>query len=129
LEFNLAKDRAAARAVLELPWRALTLYPLDVVRRLRADSARLDRVAETGPLGAALARGSRRRRLSRSFPLWDLPAALDALDALGALPGAARGSRELAPGIRRFLRVPRPAPCLLSFDADGAWDSFLSILR
>lgn len=126
MEFNLAKDRAAARAVLELPWRALTLYPLDVVRRLRADSARLDRVAETGPLGAALARGSRRRRLSRSFPLWDLPAALD---ALGALPGAARGSRELAPGIRRFLRVPRPAPCLLSFDADGAWDSFLSILR
>jgi inosine-uridine nucleoside N-ribohydrolase len=131
-EFNLAKDRAAAREVLRLPWKSLTLYPLDVVRRLRADAARLDRAAQTGPLGAALARGSRRwlararrRRLSRSFALWDLPAALD---TLGMLPGAARGPRELAPGIRRFLRVPRPVPCLLSFDAAGAWERFLSLL-
>ena len=132
-EFNFARDRAAARAVLRLPWKALTLYPLDVVRRLRVDSARLDRLAAVGALGEELARGSRRWlararrvRLSRSFPVWDLP---PALDTLHALPGARREAAALAPGIRRFLRLSRPAPCLVSFDPDGAWESFLSILR
>jgi purine nucleosidase len=132
-EFNFAKDRAAARAVLRLPWKALTLYPLDVVRRLRADSSRLDRLAAGGALGDALARGSRRwlaraRRLrrSRTFPVWDLP---PALDALGALPGAGHGRSDLAPGIRRFLRLSGPARCLTDFDPDGAWESYLSILR
>jgi hypothetical protein len=131
-EFNFAKDRAAARVVLRLPWKALTLYPLDVVRRLRADSVRLDRLAAVGALGDALARGSRRwlarafrLRLSRSFPVWDLPPALDALDAL---PDARHGSSDLAPGIRRFLRLSGAAPCLVSFDPDRAWESFFSIL-
>jgi len=131
-EFNFAKDRAAARAVLRLPWKALTLYPLDVVRRLRADSSRLDRLAAAGPLGDALARGSRRwlaramrLRHSRSFPIWDLP---PALDALGALPAARHVSSDLAAGIRRFLRLRRPVPCLVDFDPDGAWESFLAIL-
>src|SRR5438132_2921844 len=49
-EFNFAKDRAAAQQVLRLPWKALTLYPLDVVERLRADSVRLDRLAAIGAL-------------------------------------------------------------------------------
>ena len=132
-EFNFAKDRAAARAILRLPWKSLTIYPLDVVRRLRADSARLDRLAAAGALGDALARGSRRwlarawkLRRARSFPVWDLPPALDALDAL---PGARHGSPDLAPGIRRFLRRSGPAPCLVGFDPDRAWESFHSILR
>ena len=132
-EFNFTRDRAAARVVLRLPWKALTLYPLDVVRRLRADSARLDQLAAAGAVGDALARGSRRwlararwRHLSRSFPLWDLP---PALDALHALPGAHREASALAPGIRRLLGISRPVPCLVDFDPDDAWESFLSILR
>jgi inosine-uridine nucleoside N-ribohydrolase len=132
-EFNFAKDPRAARAVLRLPWKSLTLYPLDVVRRLRVDSARLEKLALACPLGDALARGSRRwlararrLRLSRSFPVWDLP---PALEALHALPGARHEAPLLAPGISRFLRLPRPVPCLVSFDPDLAWENFLAILR
>ena len=132
-EFNFARDRGAARAVLRLPWKTLTLYPLDVVRRLRADSTRLHQLAASGALGDALARGSRRwlahsRRvhLSSSFPVWDLPAALDVLQAL---PGARHEESRLATGILRFLRLSRPAPCLVAFDPDRAWESFLAILR
>ncbi|MEO8433030.1 MAG: nucleoside hydrolase, partial [Acidobacteriota bacterium] len=42
-EFNFARDRAAARRVLGAPWESLTVYPLDVVRRLRCDAGRLGR--------------------------------------------------------------------------------------
>ena len=94
-------------------------------------AARRGRTSIAG-ISTVCALGSRRwlararRGLSRSFALWDLPAALD---TLGMLPGAERGPRELAPGIRRYLRLSRLVPCLISFDADGARETFLSHLR
>jgi inosine-uridine nucleoside N-ribohydrolase len=78
-EFNLTKDREAARAVLasELP---LTIVPLDVARRLRIGASEL--AALTGPLGEHLqchaARWLRRSRWLHGpggFPAFDLLAA------------------------------------------------------
>jgi inosine-uridine nucleoside N-ribohydrolase len=88
-EFNLTRDPGAARTVLAAPWRELILYPLDVVAGLRADAVRLGRLSRISSLGAYVAEGSGRwlrrarwSRLARSFPVWDLPAALDAAGLL-----------------------------------------------
>jgi inosine-uridine nucleoside N-ribohydrolase len=87
-EFNLSLDAAAARRVLAAPWREIVLYPLDVVSAVRADEQRLRRLASLSSLGALLSRESARwlkrarwRHLGRGFPLWDLPAALEAVGA------------------------------------------------
>ncbi len=86
-EFNLTKDRAAAVAVFEsaLP---LTLFPLDVVRGLYATAD--DVRALGGDLGRYLALGARRwlarLRLLKAtgrFPIWDLAAAIYAIDPHG----------------------------------------------
>jgi len=130
-EFNLWRDRDAARDVLGRGWRRLHLYPLDVVRRLWADAARLDELSAGSALAASLAAGSRRwlarrrSRRSRRFPLWDLPAALD---AVGILVAAARAERHLAPGAARLLRRSRAIPCVTSFDPEESWRRFVSIL-
>lgn len=128
-DFNLARDRAAAARVLAAPWREILLFPLDVVRSIRADRNRLDEVGRTGPLGALVAEGSlrwirraRRLRLSDSFPVFDLPAALH---AAGTLPG------EISPALpgRARRRLPsRPAgpiSCLTSLSPSAAWTVFL----
>ena len=92
-DLNFRTDPAATRAFWALPWRAVRVFPLDVVRRLRCDARGLERLAAAGPEGAYLARHSQRwlRRaryvhFARSFAVWDLPAALD---AVGLLPGSA----------------------------------------
>jgi len=122
-EFNFARDRAAARAVLGAGWRSLTVYPLDVVRTLRCDGARLLRVARLSPLGAHLAEGSRRwlararwRYVGRSFPVWDL---VPALDAAGILAGRRQERGSLREG---------ELDCLAGFDAEAAWRSFEDLL-
>lgn len=86
-EFNLTKDRRAALAVFAsvLP---LTLFPLDVVRSLYATA--YDVSALDGNLGRYLDLGARRwlarLRLLKGtgrFPIWDLAAALYAIDPHG----------------------------------------------
>ncbi|MFN2384807.1 MAG: nucleoside hydrolase [Thermoanaerobaculia bacterium] len=91
-EFNLAVDAGAARRVLAAPWREIVLYPLDVVSALRADEERLRRLAALSSLGSYLARESSRwlkrtrwRHFGRGFPVWDLPAALEAAGALSTV--------------------------------------------
>jgi purine nucleosidase len=86
-EFNLTKDRAATRAVFASAM-PLTIFPLDVARRLTATAADL-RVLK-GSLPLYLARGARRwllrLRLLKAtgvFPIYDLAAALYAISPDG----------------------------------------------
>jgi inosine-uridine nucleoside N-ribohydrolase len=89
-DLNQRTDRAAAHCARRAEWRTLRIMPLDVIRALRIDRAGLDRMAASGPLGAYLsthserwlARARWRYPRLRSFPAWDLVAALDALDLL-----------------------------------------------
>ena len=130
-EFNFARDRQSARFALSLPWRRLTLFPLDVVRRLAVGAEELNELEKTSDLGKYLAAHSRRwlrrarwRHLGRRFPLWDLPAALDAARLLDS----AIEVRRLAPGARRLLAQPGPLACLARFDPPAAWEEFLGLV-
>lgn len=83
---NSRKDREAARAVMQVPFRKRHVFPLDVVAQLRADRHFLAAIERRGALGEYLARESKRwlrqaplRYFSSSFPLWDLVAALEAI--------------------------------------------------
>ena len=114
--FDLNLRGEAGRVFWSLAFRERHVFPLDVVRRLRIDAGDLDRLAGAGRAGAYLARHSRRwlsraplRYLSRSFPAWDLVAALD---AVGRLPGA-RWTRD---GV------------LTGFDVAGARRAFFELL-
>jgi inosine-uridine nucleoside N-ribohydrolase len=130
-EFNFLLDRRSARFVLSRSWKELTLYPLDVVRSLSADRRRLADLQKSSPLGAYLAGQSERwllrrrwRYFGRSFPLWDLPVALDLVGGFSAVHGA----RKLAPDVRRLAGAKREFRCLISLDADDAWRVFLRLL-
>jgi len=83
-EFNLTHDRPAARAVFSssVP---LTVVPLDVARKMRVGKAELAELC--GPLGEHLRKHSKRwlrrsplLRWSSTFPVYDLPAAIYAID-------------------------------------------------
>ncbi|MFN2632643.1 MAG: nucleoside hydrolase [Thermoanaerobaculia bacterium] len=126
-EFNLARDRDAAPAVLRAPWRDLALYPLDVVRRLRCDARRLDALSSRGRIGGLLARESRRwlarsrwRHGMRGFPVWDLPAALEAAGALTV----AIEPRQFPRSQRAFAGLPDPVRAAVAFDPVEAWAAF-----
>lgn len=130
-EYNLSRDREAARRVLAMGWRGLRLYPLDVVRRMRADRARLERLSRLGPLGAALDRGSGRwlrrarwRYLSRSFPVYDLPAALE----LVGLIRLECADRPPGPGFSRYFGNSDPRSFVLDLDPAEAWAAFETVL-
>jgi len=130
-EFNLAKDRSAARAVLGAGWRRLVLYPLDAMRSLRCDADRLRRVSELGLLGALLAQGGK-RWLSRSrwrwgsagFPVWDLPSALQAAGVLEVEIASA----EFPPAQRRYSGIPENVSAAVAFDPRAAWRGFDDLL-
>jgi inosine-uridine nucleoside N-ribohydrolase len=126
-EFNLAKDRASARAVLGASWRELVLYPLDAMKRLRCTGERVRRISRAGPVGALLAEGSRRwlRRSSwrwgrAGFPVWDLPSALEAAGALEVEIAAVR----FPPAQRRYSGIPEKASAAVAFDPQAAWRAF-----
>ncbi|MEP6767949.1 MAG: nucleoside hydrolase [Acidobacteriota bacterium] len=130
-EFNLAKDRGAAREVLATPWLDLVVYPLDIVRRLRCDGRRLDAISSCGPAGALLARGSRRwltrsrwRHGRRGFPVWDLSPALEAADCLSVLIEA----RRFPMSQRAFAGIPDPVRTAVAFDPIRAWALFEELL-
>lgn len=131
-EFNLARDVEAARHVLSAGWRELTLYPLDVVGRLRVNGSALEQIRRLSPLGEWIECGSRRwlararwRRFSSSFPAWDLGAALD---GLGLLSGSRKEPRALARGLCTQLLTRKRFQCLVAFDPTGAWRNFLALL-
>ncbi len=126
-EFNLARDRRAAREVLAASWRDLIFYPLDVVRTLRCDARRLERIASVGPTGALLARASERwlarsrwRHGARGFPVWDLPPALEASGCLDVSIAARQFSRSQ----RTFGGIPDPVGAAVSFSPAAAWSAF-----
>jgi inosine-uridine nucleoside N-ribohydrolase len=107
----------SARPFWRLTFRELRVFPLDVVRRLRFDAADLARLESTA-VGAYLAQHSRRwltrarrRFLQRSFPVWDL---VPALDAVGRLPGA--------------VFEGNPGAALAEFDVAAARDAFFRLL-
>ncbi len=125
-EFNLARDREGARRVLSLSWKQLTLFPLDVVRRLTIGATKLQELERVSALSGYLAQQSGRwlerarwRHLARSFPLWDVPAALDAAGLLDCEIQV----RRLAPASRRLTAVSYPLPCLADFDPEQAWQA------
>jgi purine nucleosidase len=126
-EFNLAKDRPAAKAVLGASWRRLVLYPLDAMRRMRCTEDRLRRISGLGAAGAFLASASK-RWMSRSrwrwgsggFPVWDLPSALEAAGALRVEIAPARFPKTQ----RRFSGIPEHVTAAVAFDAAAAWSAF-----
>jgi len=116
--FDLNLGGREARRLWSAPFSRLSVFPLDVVRRLRLDGRDLERLRGLGPAGEYLARHSRRwlaraplRYLARSFPAWDLVAALD---AVGRLPGA-----------RFDRRLGRSG--LAGFDVAGARAAFFAL--
>jgi purine nucleosidase len=89
-DLNQRTDPGAAGITRRSGWRELRIMPLDVIRQLRIDRLALDRFAAASPLGTYLrihcerwlARAAWRYPLRRSFPAWDVVAALDALGLL-----------------------------------------------
>jgi inosine-uridine nucleoside N-ribohydrolase len=131
-EFNLTKDREATRAVFAsgLP---LTIVPLDVARRLRAGPRELRSLE--GPLGDFLrrcsARWSRRsllRRGSRRFPLFDLVAALWAIDPSPFDAGETRARLHRNLWVE-FGAGDRPVRVIRGFDPDALWEGFVGLLQ
>lgn len=132
LEFNLTKDRAAAKVVFEsdLP---LTVVPLDAARRLRA--TRRDLAELPGPLGQHLREHSRRwfRRAlivhaSRSIPLWDLCAAIYALEP-GLFQVEETRARQHRNGWLEFGAGERPLRLIRDFDPQALWKRLVAMLH
>jgi inosine-uridine nucleoside N-ribohydrolase len=131
-EFNLTKDRKATIDTFRsgVP---LTVFPLDVARRLTATAA--DLAALPGPVGAYLARGSRRwflrLRLLKAtgvFPIYDLAAAMYALDA-GVFTMEAAAADVRADGRLRFDRGTRRITVCRAFDGDRLWSTFVPLFQ
>jgi len=130
-EFNLTRDRRAASVVFAS--RApLTLVPLDVARRLAISRPDLDSLR--GPLGDHLRRGSRRwllrarvLRFSRSFPAWDLVAALYVLEP-SAFDLEIRTARFHPNGWVEYSAGSREVRLIRGFDPERLWRLFLEAL-
>jgi inosine-uridine nucleoside N-ribohydrolase len=129
-EFNLVKDRSAARAVFDaaLP---LTLVPLDVARHLTVTVRELDELR--GPVGEHVRRNAlrwlHRARLwfwSGRVPMWDLVAALYVLD-----PQLVRLRETVArlhdSGRVEFGRGARLVKLVEGFDRDALWSRFVRL--
>jgi inosine-uridine nucleoside N-ribohydrolase len=127
MEFNLTRDRPAARAVFaaDLP---LTLVPLDVARRLRAGPREL--AGLTGPLGEYLRRGARRwlwrsrlLKARNSIALFDLLAA-----AYVVYPEHVHAATTTVHLGQRMLVEPssggRPVRIIRGFDGEAIWARF-----
>lgn len=131
-EFNLTRDRAATRAVFDsaLP---LTIFPLDVARRLTIRRSDLDSIG--GALGEFFRRGSerwfrhlRRTRLMSDSPVYDLAAALYVLGTEGFT--LVRTTAEMMPTTAlRFGKGAREVTLCVDLDRDLLWRRFLDGLH
>lgn len=90
-DLNIRRDPHAA-AIVHSAFIDCRQMPLDVIDRLTIDQARMDRIGASGAVGDYLANHSRRwlqgarwRHGRTAFPVWDLVAALAAIEEL---PGA-----------------------------------------
>lgn len=90
-DLNIRRDSRAA-VIVHTAFAACRRMPLDVIDRLTIDAERMDRIETASATGRYLAHHSRRwlsgakwRHGRTAFPVWDLVAALAAMDAL---PGA-----------------------------------------
>jgi inosine-uridine nucleoside N-ribohydrolase len=90
-DLNIRRDPHAA-AIVHSAFIDCRRMPLDVIDRLTIDQARMDRIGASGAVGDYLANHSRRwlqgatwRHGKAAFPVWDLVAALAAIEEL---PGA-----------------------------------------
>jgi inosine-uridine nucleoside N-ribohydrolase len=87
-DLNIRRDPGAAAFVLSA-FADCRQMPLDVIDRLIIDGVRVNRIEASGATGRYLANHSRRwlkgamwRHGSAAFPVWDLVAALAAMDTL-----------------------------------------------
>jgi inosine-uridine nucleoside N-ribohydrolase len=87
-DLNISRNRHAATLVHENFLHAQR-YPLDVIDQLKLDVPSMARIAHSGAAGMYLARhsarwlrGARWRHGRAAFPVWDLVAALGAIDQL-----------------------------------------------
>lgn len=130
-EFNLWKDRPAAREVFDsrIP---LTIVPLDVAKRLRAGGGDLARLG--GPVGEWLRARSRRwlrrarlLKLRDWFPVWDLAAAMLLIE-----PGSFRAETSPVAIDRRgrvvFGAAGREANVVTALDRAALWRRFEGIV-
>jgi len=134
-EFNLTKDREAARAVFasELP---LTIVPLDVARRLQIGASDLARL--TGPLGEYLRRHAARwLRRSRwlhgpgGFSVFDLLAAGWIVEpaAVSTEETTVRVHSNLWLEFDEFGRGGRPVRLVRSFDGGRILERFTALVN
>jgi inosine-uridine nucleoside N-ribohydrolase len=114
-DLNVRRDPLAA-AVATTSNPHARQFPLDVIDRLTADAAQLNRIAATGKVGRYLAESSARwlryawlRHGVSAFPVWDL---VPALHALGKLPEATFDDKNR----------------LTHFDPRAAWRAFEDLL-
>lgn len=131
-EFNLTHDRPAARAVFSssVP---LTVVPLDVARKMRVGKAELAELY--GPLGEHLRKHSKRwlrrsrlLRWSSTFPVYDLPAAMYAIDPslVDVVETTARCHRNLW---IEYGTGGRPVRLVRGFDPRELWRRFVALVN
>jgi inosine-uridine nucleoside N-ribohydrolase len=114
-DLNIRRDPRAA-AMVHSAFVDCYRMPLDVIDRLTIDATRIDRIEASGAVGNYLAdqsqrwlKGAKWRHGRAAFPVWDLVAALAAMDAL---PDAQYDTQKR----------------LTTFDTSGAWDVVESLL-
>ncbi len=131
-EFNLTKDRAAARAVFASD-RPLTIFPLDVARQMTITENDLALV--DGPLGDYFRTHARRWfthlrrvRFTDRFPVYDLLAALYAIEDVGFewLETKASMNRLTA---MRFGSGHRPVNVCVAIDRNALWERALQLFN
>jgi purine nucleosidase len=129
-EFNLTKDLPAARSVFACG-APLVVVPLDVAKRLRVGAVELNALG--GGAGRFLCCGSqrwlkraRRTKLTRTFPVWDLVAAMYVVEPrLFEVRKASASLREtgrIAWGEGRRVRI------VSGFDPTKVWEAFARAL-
>lgn len=130
-EFNLTHDRPAARAVFSssIP---LTVVPLDVARKMRVGKTELAELY--GPLGEHLRKHSKRwlrrsrlLRWSSTFPVYDLPAAMYAIDP--SLVEVVETTARCHPNLWiEFGNGGRPVRLVRGFDPREIWRRFVALV-
>lgn len=131
-EFNLTHDRPAARAVFSssVP---LTVVPLDVARKMRVGKPDLAELY--GPLGEHLRRHSKRwlrrsrlLRWSSTFPAYDLPAAMYAIDP--SLVEVVETTARCRPNLWiDYGSGGRPVRLVRGFDPRELWRRFAALVN